>query len=206
MRLSQPEDVARLVGRGETNDADPRSGRCWVDRERHVVQQEDPDRGHPRAGPSTHPAQVADEDQPTRAWGRRERDPEPDAEQAVDRLHAPARGGRQVGDVLLDLRAASATTASPTCAWKRFFFADAQKPMPPPTCGLCGSPSWSENWWCLRWSATQARTGPSTAIEPSTAKIQRIPLLGLERPVREQAVEADGDPDTGQQVRPEHRS
>ena len=38
----------------------------------------------------------------------------------------------------------SATKSQPTCAWKRFFAA-AMKPLPPPVCGLCGSPSTSEN-------------------------------------------------------------
>ena len=46
----------------------------------------------------------------------------------------------------------------------------AADPSPWPTCGLCGSPSTSVWAWCLRWSATQAITGPCTAIEPSTAK------------------------------------
>ena len=32
--------------------------------------------------------------------------------------------------------------------------------------GECGSPSWSEKAWCLRWSATHEMTGPSIATEP----------------------------------------
>ena len=39
--------------------------------------------------------------------------------------------------------------------------------------GECGSPSRSENAWCLRWSATHAVTGPSIAAEPSAANTPR---------------------------------
>src|SRR5215217_7562112 len=53
------------------------------------------------------------------------------------------------------------------------------QPLPCPTCGLCGSPSWSENAWCLRWSATQEMTGPSMAAEPSTANVVRTHVLVL---------------------------
>ena len=48
-------------------------------------------------------------------------------------------------------------------------------PRSPPECptwGLWGSPSWSVWAWCLRWSATQSRTEPWTAIEPSTANVR----------------------------------
>ncbi len=36
--------------------------------------------------------------------------------------------------------------------------------------GECGSPSASLNAWCLRWSATQRMTGPSSASDPATAR------------------------------------
>ena len=58
--------------------------------------------------------------------------------------------------------------SQPTCAWKRPLSAP-RTPPPWPTCGLWGSPSLSEKAWCLRWSATQAVTGPSIAIEPMIA-------------------------------------
>ena len=45
--------------------------------------------------------------------------------------------------------------------------------------GLCGSPASSENWWCLRWVATQSITGPSAAAEPSAAKPARTQRLHL---------------------------
>ena len=49
-------------------------------------------------------------------------------------------------------------------------------PSPCPTWGLCGSPSTSVCAWCLRWSATQAITGPCTAIEPREAKTYSVGL------------------------------
>ena len=49
-----------------------------------------------------------------------------------------------------------------------------RQPEPWSTCGLCGSPGWSEKAWCLRWSATHEMTGPSIAIEPQTAKTPRM--------------------------------
>ncbi len=51
--------------------------------------------------------------------------------------------------------------------------------MPWSTCGLCGSPSTSENAWCLRWSATHEMTGPSIAAEPRIASVARTPFLVL---------------------------
>ncbi len=45
--------------------------------------------------------------------------------------------------------------------------------------GECGSPSLSENLWCLRWSATHRTTGPWIAIEPRTARAILIGRLGL---------------------------
>ncbi len=48
--------------------------------------------------------------------------------------------------------------------------------------GECGSPSWSENLWCLRWSATQRTSGPSTAIEPITASTIRSGRFALKEP------------------------
>ncbi len=45
--------------------------------------------------------------------------------------------------------------------------------------GLCGSPSRSENLWCLRWSATQRTTGPWMAIEPRIASVFFTNRFGL---------------------------
>ncbi len=45
--------------------------------------------------------------------------------------------------------------------------------------GLCGSPSRSENLWCLRWSATQRTTGPSIASEPAMASAYFSGRFGL---------------------------
>src|SRR5215211_2113233 len=42
-----------------------------------------------------------------------------------------------------------------------------------PAWGECGSPSWSENAWCLRWSATHEMTGPSIAADPSAPNVAR---------------------------------
>ena len=58
--------------------------------------------------------------------------------------------------------------SQPMWAWKRPRMAPLQ-PWPWSTWGLCGSPSWSEKVWCLRWSATQEMTGPSIAAEPRIA-------------------------------------
>src|SRR3954454_1161570 len=53
----------------------------------------------------------------------------------------------------------------------------APRQLPPwSTCGLCGSPGWSEKAWCLRWSATHEMTGPSIAIDPSAASVARTAL------------------------------
>src|SRR3954462_9943179 len=68
--------------------------------------------------------------------------------------------------------------SQPTCAWA----SPARAPLRPPacpTCGLCGSPSLSENAWCLRWSATHEITGPSIAAEPRIASVARTALPGL---------------------------
>ena len=54
------------------------------------------------------------------------------------------------------------------CAYQRPLTAPL-KPLPCP-CGECGSPSWSVNAWCLRWSATHEMTGPCTATEPRIAQ------------------------------------
>ena len=65
----------------------------------------------------------------------------------------------------------TASNSQPTCA--------CHSPLTPPQnpgparCGECGSPAWSVNVWCLRWSATQVMTDPCTAIEPSMATIAR---------------------------------
>ena len=45
--------------------------------------------------------------------------------------------------------------------------------------GECGSPSRSENLWCLRWSATHRMTGPWIAIEPAIARATLTARLGL---------------------------
>ena len=42
-----------------------------------------------------------------------------------------------------------------------------------PACGECGSPSWSESAWCLRWSVTHWVTGPCSVIEPRIANAAR---------------------------------
>src|ERR1035437_5998933 len=68
----------------------------------------------------------------------------------------------------------------PTCAWPR----PRSTPRHPGAWsrwGLCGSPGWSEKRWCFRWVATHSITGPSTAIEPSTASTARSvrPVLKL---------------------------
>ena len=87
----------------------------------------------------------------------------------------------------------------PTCAWPSPRSAPRQ-PGAWSTCGLCGSPGWSEKRWCLRWVATHSITGPSTAIEPSTASSARTVRGGLEAAVGEQPVVADGDAEPGQRV------
>jgi hypothetical protein len=38
-------------------------------------------------------------------------------------------------------------------------------------CGLCGSPSWSERWWCLRWIATHWRV-TIPVVSQSQARIK----------------------------------
>src|SRR3954452_22519599 len=65
--------------------------------------------------------------------------------------------------------------SQPTCAWARPLSAPL-RPTPWSTCGECGSPSWSENAWCLRWSATHEITGPSIAAEPRIASVARTAL------------------------------
>ena len=70
--------------------------------------------------------------------------------------------------------------SQPRCAWKKPLNW-AQTPSPWPTCGLWGSPSWSEKAWCLRWSATQEIIGPSIAAEPRAPITARTagPVLKL---------------------------
>ena len=63
--------------------------------------------------------------------------------------------------------------SQPTCACSSPRSAPDQ-PTPWSTCGLWGSPSWSENAWCLRWSATHEITGPSIAAEPRMANTARV--------------------------------
>src|SRR3954470_8305431 len=89
-------------------------------------------------------------------------------------------------------------------------------PRQPPSCpawGECGSPSWSEKAWCLRWSATQEITGPSIAAEPRIANVVRTHVLVWKlrwvvrrgRPAGEQPVQADGHAQPGEDVNdPEH--
>ena len=89
--------------------------------------------------------------------------------------------------------------SQPMWAWKRPRMAPAQ-PWPWSTWGLCGSPSSSEKAWCLRWSATQEITGPSIAAEPRIASSPCSQRLRLEGAVGEVAVEADRDPEAGEQV------
>ena len=60
------------------------------------------------------------------------------------------------------------SNSQPMCAYQRPVTAPL-KPLPCPW-GVCGSPSWSVWAWCLRWSATQFMTGPSTAIDPTMAR------------------------------------
>ena len=52
----------------------------------------------------------------------------------------------------------------------------------------------------MRWSATQEITGPSIAAEPRIASNAVQPGLRLEAAVGEVAVEADRDPEPGEQV------
>src|SRR4051795_2648940 len=63
----------------------------------------------------------------------------------------------------------------PTCACPRPLSAPL-RPAPWSTWGECGSPSMSENAWCLRWSATHEITGPSIAAEPRIASVARTAL------------------------------
>src|SRR3954449_348189 len=65
--------------------------------------------------------------------------------------------------------------SQPTCAWNRPLSAPL-RPASWSTWGECGSPSWSENAWCLRWSATHEITGPSIAAEPRIASVARTAL------------------------------
>ena len=55
----------------------------------------------------------------------------------------------------------------------------------------------------MRWSATQEITGPSIAAEPRIAEQPVQPRLRLEGAVGEVAVEADRDPEPGEQVHPD---
>ena len=52
----------------------------------------------------------------------------------------------------------------------------------------------------MRWSATQEMTGPSIAAEPRIAEQPVQPALGLEGAVGEVAMEADRDPQPGEEV------
>src|SRR6266540_6331774 len=63
------------------------------------------------------------------------------------------------------------------CAWKKPLVS--ARRLVPYFHGECGSPSRSENLWCLRWSATQRTTGPWMAIEPATARPILVARLGL---------------------------
>ena len=63
------------------------------------------------------------------------------------------------------------------CAWKKPFSAP-QAVGAKPAWGECGSPSWSESAWCLRWSVTHCVTGPCSVIEPRIAKVARtVPVV-----------------------------
>ena len=44
-----------------------------------------------------------------------------------------------------------------------------------PACGECGSPSLSENAWCLRWSVTHCVSGPWTVMQPRIASVALTP-------------------------------
>ncbi len=55
----------------------------------------------------------------------------------------------------------------------------------------------------MRWSATQEITGPSIAAEPRIAEQAVQPGLRLEAAVGEEAVEADRDPEPGEEVHAE---
>ncbi len=48
--------------------------------------------------------------------------------------------------------------------------------------GECGSPSLSLYLWCLRWSDTQSRIGPSIAIEPAIPSAILNGRLALNEP------------------------
>src|SRR6202034_3990617 len=61
----------------------------------------------------------------------------------------------------------SPSNSQPTCAKARPLVRAFQSF--PNRQGECGSPSLSLYLWCLRWSATQVRTGPSRASVPATA-------------------------------------
>ena len=58
-------------------------------------------------------------------------------------------------------------------------FSAPRQPWPWSTCGEWGSPSTSVKAWCLRWSATQAITGPSIASDPSAASVARTHFFAL---------------------------
>ena len=74
----------------------------------------------------------------------------------------------------------SSSNIQPMCAHHRPFISAGT--VSPYRHGECGSPSASENLWCLRWSATQRTSGPSTAIDPATASAIRSGRFALKEP------------------------
>ena len=149
----QPEDVRRLVVGVEAAAAEEVADR--VDAPGDVVHEEDPH----EAAPQQRRAAPPPSEPPLRAKPSAERHArlsQPiSGKPAVDAPHqrvleqvgrVALRGGLAVGlEQPADVRVPEARrhAAQPS----------------PPACGLCGSPSWSVNAWCLRWSATQSMHG-----------------------------------------------
>ena len=189
----EPPDVARLVGGLEPAPAEEVADR--VDRPGDVVEQEDAD-GPPQTSPPRKPYQPPISAQPMTAGISSERITVGRKSFAITRR--PRSWTRSLAYRRLSARPTE-TNIQPTWAWQRPLIAS-KTPSPYPACGLCGSPSRSENWWCFRWSATHVTTSPWTPICAENRERVAHDRVRLEGAVGEEAVEPHRDPDAGQHV------
>ena len=140
-----------------------------VDRERDVVEQEDADRAAPeqrrqRALPGADD-RVADRCR----HDQRDDEPEPNSLLIVFMPRSASRSG-----TYFEISARpSATNSQPTCAWKRFFVRSPEAVRRRRCAGCAGRPPGRRTGGACDGRRPSSSTGPSTAIEPRIANVQR---------------------------------